>query len=129
MTIAHGKYKIDIQGNIICVKLTGAFNELGATNFTVAMKKVISTFDGKAFSILIDDLEVDGGTLEAYAVLEDYNQWLNSKQMTAKAMIINSPVTLAIIEKYAPARKQQNIAIFDNQSDAFCWLKTQEKSN
>lgn len=103
----------------------GSFNELGAENFTLAMREAIVTFNGKAFSILVDDLEVIGGTPQAYAELESYNQWLNSQNMIAKAMVIDSPVTLAIIEKYAPSREKQNIAIFDNRADAIYWLKEQ----
>lgn len=126
MTVAHGEHNIKVQDNIIFLKLFGSFNDAGTENFTRAMKKTIATFNGSPFSILVDDLEVIGGTPEAYAELESYNQWLNGQNMIAKAMVIDSPVTLAIIEKYAPSREQQNIAIFNNQVDAVNWLKTQQ---
>jgi len=126
MTIAHGEHRINIQDGIIYLKLIGSFNDVGAKNFTRAMKEAITTFKGASFSILVDDLEVIGGTPEAYAELEKYNQWLNTQNMCAKAMVIDSPVTLAIIEKYAPSRDQQNISVFNNQTDAVKWLKTQQ---
>jgi len=125
MTIAHGEHRISIQDSIIYLKLIGSFNDVGAKNFTDAMKTVIATFNGAAFAILVDDLDVIGGTPEAYAELEKYNIWLNTQNMRAKAMVIDSPVTLAIINKYAPSREYQNIDVFDNRAEAVTWLKTQ----
>ncbi len=123
MTVAHGEHTIDIQGDIILLKLIGSFNEMGAAKFTKGMKDAILSLKGAPFAILVDDLEVIGGTPEAYAELELYNQWLNTQNMRAKAMVIDSPVTLAIIEKYAPSRAKQNISIFNNRDDAILWLK------
>lgn len=125
MTIAHGEHQISIQDSIIYLKLIGSFNDVGAKNFTDAMKTVIATFNGATFAILVDDLDVIGGTPEAYAELEKYNIWLNTQNMRAKAMVIDSPVTLAIINKYAPSREYQNIDVFDNRAEAVTWLKTQ----
>lgn len=125
MTIAHGEHQISIQDSIIYLKLIGSFNDVGAKNFTDAMKTVIATFNGAAFAILVDDLDVIGGTPEAYAELEKYNIWLNTQNMRAKAMVIDSPVILAIINKYAPSREYQNIDVFVNRAEAVTWLKTQ----
>jgi len=122
---AHGEHFIRVDENIIYVTLIGSFNDIGAENVTRAMKATINRFNGTAFSILVNDLKVSGATPEAYAVVENYNQWLNGQNMTAKAVVISSSVTLAIIEKYAPSRQQQNIATFDNEPDAIAWLKSQ----
>jgi hypothetical protein len=124
MSLAHGKYTIEVEGNIILLRLFGAFNEQGTKLFTTQMIQTIDALNKKPFCILVNDLEVTGGTPEAYAELERYNQWLNKQKLLAKAMVIKSAVTLAIIDRYAPARQQQNIAVFDNEPDAISWLKS-----
>ena len=65
-----------------------------------------------------------GGTPEAYKELEDYNKWLNSQNLLAKAMVINSMITLDIINMYSPSRGEQKSETFDNETDAIAWLKT-----
>jgi len=125
LTVPHGEYKLNIDGNILNLQLIGAFNEIGAQQFTSAMKASIKALNGQPFAILVNDLEVIGGTPEAYAELEEYNQWLNTQKLVAKAMVIISPITLAIVDKYAPSRNEQNIAVFNTEEPALIWLKEQ----
>lgn len=63
------------------------------------MKKATLSLKGTPFAILVDDLEVIDSTPELYAELELYNQWLDTQNMGVKSMVIDSPITLAIIEK------------------------------
>ncbi|UUO25007.1 hypothetical protein FGD67_18650 [Colwellia sp. M166] len=125
MVIAHGEVSIFLQNeNIIIAKLKGAFNEYGAQEYTDGIKQIITQLDGQNFSILINLLELMGGTPEAYKELEDYNKWLNSQNLLAKAMVINSMITLDIINMYSPSRGEQKSETFDNETDAIAWLKT-----
>ncbi len=123
MDIEHGEVIITVDKNIIIVKLEGAFNEFGAKKYTIGVKETIDTFQGKPFSILINNLEVLGGTPEAYEELEKYNQWLNTQNLTAKAMVISSITTLDIINLLCPSRQSQQSKNFDNEEDALNWLK------
>jgi hypothetical protein len=124
MEIEHGEVTITVDKNIIIVKLEGAFNEFGAKKYTVGVKQIIDTFQGKPFSILINNLEVLGGTPEAYEELEKYNQWLNTQNLVAKAMVISSITTLDIINLLSPSRQSQQSKNFDNEEDAMQWLAT-----
>ncbi len=123
----HGGHSIVVNGNIIVLKLTGAFNEYGVFKFTQDVKGVIESFNGKIFSILVNNLELLGGTPEAYAELEKYNKWLNNQNMVAKAMVIKSSATLGIINSLVPSIKLQNMKDFDNKYEAIEWLKSQLK--
>jgi hypothetical protein len=123
MDIEHGEVTFTLDENIIIVKLEGAFNEFGAKKYTAGVKQIINTFQGRPFSILINNLEVLGGTPEAYEELEKYNKWLNTQNLIAKAMVISSITTLNIINLLSPSRQSQNSKNFDNEEEALNWLK------
>jgi hypothetical protein len=124
MDTEHGEVTITVQNNIIMVKLQGAFNEYGAKKYTEGVKLVIKNFNGQRFAILVDNLEMLGGTPEAYQELEQHNKWLNTQNLIAKAMVISSAVTIDIIDLLSPARKIQTCKNFDNIKDAINWLET-----
>lgn len=119
----HGGSEVTTEGPIIIVRLKGLFNDLGVKRFTDAVRAFVATLNGAAFGILINDLELEGGTPEAYAELEQYNQWLNTQRLVAKAMVIDSSMKKDLINKLSPSRAKQNIEYFTSEEDALNWLK------
>ena len=79
---------------------------------------------GESFSILVNNLHFQGATPEAYQELENYNIWLNTQKLIAKAMVITSSITLDVINVRSPSRASQQTKSFDNEEDAMTWLKT-----
>ncbi|PKG85145.1 hypothetical protein CXF85_05935 [Colwellia sp. 75C3] len=122
MVIEHGEVTIEVQDNIIIARLVGAFNEYGAQQYTKGVKSIIENLQGESFSILINNLQVQGGTPEAYQELENYNLWLNQQKLIGKAMVITSSITLDVIDKLSPSRAKQKTKNFDNEKDAMNWL-------
>jgi len=121
----HGKYFISVDGDIITVKSVGAFNREGTAKVIVELKLAIESFSDKNFKLLFDYTETDGGTPEVFEQINECNIWLNSQNMVAKALIINSAMHLSILESRTPARKSQNAKNFDDKASAIAWLKLQ----
>lgn len=124
MDIAHGEVAIEVKDNIIIVRTNGAFNEYGAQRYTHGVRAVVDNMQDKSFSILINNLEFQGATPEAFEELEKYNVWLNNKKLIAKAMVITSAFTLDVIDKLSPSRAAQQARNFDNEEDAMSWLQS-----
>jgi len=122
MDIAHGEVDIEVMDNIIIVRTAGAFNEYGTQRYTDGVREVIDSLQGQSFSILINNLEFQGATPEAYEELENYNAWLNKQKLIAKAMVITSAITLDVINMRSPSRAAQQNQSFDNEKDAMTWL-------
>ena len=114
-----------IGDNIIFAEFCGSFDNHALQRYSKQIKKLVSTFNGSPFAMLIDDLKLEGGTPEAYKVLNEYNQWLNQQAIVAKAFIINNNVNKQIILKRSPALLEQNIAFFTDKNSAKDWLNTQ----
>lgn len=108
----HGQSKVYLKDDIIFSKLSGMFNDLGSEKFTDDVKRLVLLFGDRPFGILIDDLDLEGGTPEAYAILEEYNQLLNTKFLKAKAMVMSSNAHKDIINKLSPSRKNRISSIF-----------------
>ena len=122
--IEHGDVSFTVEKNIIIAKFKGAFNEFGAKKYTDGIKQIVDNFNGERFSILINNLDIIGGTPEAYEELEEYNKWLNNQNLIAKAMVISSVAALEIIDHFSPSRKVQLKQTFQNEKEALDWLKT-----
>ena len=127
MTIGyeHGKSFISVDGDIITVKAVGAYNTEGIVKVIEELKVIIESFSHKEFKLLFDYTETDGGTPEVFEKINECNIWLNSQNMVAKALVINSAMHLSILESRTPARKSQNTKNFDNKASAIYWLKLQ----
>ncbi|BDX06306.1 hypothetical protein MACH26_18270 [Planctobacterium marinum] len=72
--------------------------------------------------MLVDDIEVEGGTPEAHEELQAYNLWLSQQRIVAKAIVIDNVVTQAIIAQRTPELAQQNTRYFNHIEEASDWL-------
>jgi len=124
----HGDSEIFVDANIIGVRLSGMFNELGVKQFTDEVRAFVDALNGEPFAVLINDLLLEGGTPEAYAELELYNKWLNTQKLAAKAMVIDSTTNKDLINKLSPSRAKQNIEYFLTEDEAMAWLKSELES-
>ncbi|MCT7940614.1 hypothetical protein [Shewanella holmiensis] len=123
MSVEHGEFQICLDGCIIKSKLIGSFNEFGAKCYTDAVIEIVKKFDGKPFAILVNNLELFGGTPEAYQVLEQYNIWVNQQHMLAKAFVFNASILATIMKNMPPSMQADNIQMFKTLEDAESWLK------
>ena len=128
MNLDHGEVSIRIENNIIFVEMKGAFNEYGAQKYTHGVMAEVKRLQGAPFSLLVNIEEIEGGTPEAFAELENYNIWLNNQNLIAKAMVAKSATTLELIDRLSPARRQQTNMNFESEVDALIWLKSLQKS-
>ena len=124
MTKAHGKIAIEEFNGVIIVRAKGSFNEFGIKDYTEQAKKIIKKKNGDKFSILINALNAEGGTPEAFHELEKFNAWLKSVNLVAKATVISCKTTLGLLDKFSPSRKNQNIRNFENEEEALQWLQS-----
>ncbi len=123
--ISHGVYRLVKKGYIIEVALSGAFNEFGAIDWTEAVKEAIASYHGKPFAILMDLTQAQGATPEAFEVGERYNEWLNTQNLVAKAVVYGSHVLKDIELNIVKAKKKQHLKNFDDIEQARAWLKVQ----
>ncbi len=73
MTLEHGSYTITVDNDIIVVSLKDSFNEYATKTFIDKIKTEIDSFNGKPFSILVNDIELEGLNPESYEELDQYN--------------------------------------------------------
>ena len=127
MFTGHGDNQVSIQDNIISITLRGSCNEYDFQDIGPTVKQAVVQCNGKKFCILVNDLEFIGATPEAYHEFQVLNQWLNTQQLIAKAIVIKSVSVLATIKAQVPAINDQNLKVFDVEEDAIIWLQNQLK--
>lgn len=124
MGSAHGEVDLHMQDGIIMVKLSGSFNEEGAKQYTESVKNIVRGLKGNNFLMLINNLELEGGTPDAYQILESYNYWLIQHNLTAKAIVLSSDTLKDIIGNLSPSLEQQHCQYFTTIHDGMTWLKS-----
>lgn len=122
MGTPHGLVDVATQGNVIIVKAKGSFNREGISLFVSTITPQIKAFGNQPFSILMDDVCLEGGTPAAYQELDEYNNWLNSMPLKAKAIVLKSNVIKSMIVANIPSLQQQEIVFFSDREIALDWL-------
>lgn len=125
MGLIHGDFEVSFIESILVVKLIGSFNEFGAIELTAAIKEKVKNLQGLAFCMLVDDIELNGFTPEAYQVVEENNKWLNKQSLTAKAFLMRSHAQEVLDDHFVPSKKEQNVKVFRELETAIQWLKSQ----
>ncbi|GGW73102.1 STAS/SEC14 domain-containing protein [Alteromonas halophila] len=125
MAAGHGVSQVVCDGDIILVTLSGAFNQEGIELYEQKARDAIRAMKGEPFKMLIDDSDVEGGTPEAYAALDRFNQWQNTQPLRAKAFVVKQTLLQRILMKRTPALSSQNTAFFTSKKDALAWLNEQ----
>ena len=121
----HGKNIISVEGDIIISKIIGAFNAEGIDKSIADLKVAIDSFCQNEFKLLVNYIDTEGGTPEVYEKINEFNIWLKSKNMVAKALVSNSNVVLSIRESRTPKGMSLNERVFDDEVNAIIWLKSQ----
>ncbi|MFQ2825212.1 hypothetical protein [Aeromonas allosaccharophila] len=124
----HGVYEIQIDGNIIVAILHGAFNEFAVEKYANDLKVIINLFNDDNFAMLIDIREYAGATPDALVIVDNFNKWLSSKGLLAKAYVTKSPVLLDLILINTPSISNVLIARFNEIGHAREWLNEIVKS-
>ena len=124
MIPTHGKYHIELRGNTIYKSLKGSFNEDAILEIISKEKDIIKNLNSEKFSILIDVLEMEGATPEAFSVIDNYNKWLNTQNLLAQVFVNKSSFLIEINEERVKSQDKTKTKIFDNLEDAQKWLDT-----
>lgn len=125
MNREHGLCFVTIEDDIIFLKAIGAFNLEGMVKANNDVGLIIENLNNNKFKLFVDYSELEGVTPEAFEKLNDFNIWLNKQNMVAKAVVINSAITLSILDHRSPARSLHNDKNFEDREEALNWLKIQ----
>lgn len=126
MNLIHGDFEVTFDNTILTVKLSGSFNEFGTLKLTECIKSNLESLNGQKFHMLVDDRELDGFTPEAYQVIEENNQWLDTQNLIEKAFIMKSLVQESLDDHFVPSKKGQNTKAFADKTSVIAWLKNQK---
>lgn len=122
---SHGLHSAQIADQVITSTLSGSFNREGCLAWVTRLKALIEGLDGRPFCLLIDTRDYEGGTDEALQLANEFNRWLNSQPLVAKAHLITSQVLHAIAVERVPQLKYQTIKTFKCIDEAQVWLASQ----
>ena len=119
---SHGLHSAQVVDQVIMSKLSGSFNREGCLAWVTRIKTLIEGLDGRPFCLLIDTRDYEGGTDEALQLANEFNRWLNTQPLVAKAHLITSQVLHAIAVERVPQLKYQTTKTFTCIDEAQAWL-------
>ncbi|MEP4888715.1 MAG: hypothetical protein ABJV04_01705 [Aliiglaciecola sp.] len=127
MKTPYGSYNLSIDGNIARMRFVGMFNAATTELFVKEFKVLLEQFGDKPFLVLGDLLELEGATPEAYAMINDFNTWVNTRNMVAKALLIENKIIAQIARHRVESVRFQNIRYFSNNDEALAWFEQLQK--
>jgi hypothetical protein len=127
MGLIHGNSSIELIDSTVFITLKGAFNEFGVQIWFEKLKLIVKQLNGKPFSILINYLEADGATPEAFQVANKYNSWLCEQNLTAKAIVASTLLAAIDLSQISEQnRVNQKYKYFTTVPSAIEWLENQK---
>ncbi len=121
----HGKYKLEVRGEIFIPRFYQTWNEEGAKDYFIAYKSLILEKNFKQFGVLADFRKFEGGTPEAIEYFKEIAQWTMDHGQIARAQIIDSVLTEYIVNKPSLGKDLFPIKTFEDESSALAWLEKQ----
>lgn len=125
MNNLHGTYSIKKDADIVRYELIGTFNENVTQDFIDELKSLILGYSSRPFKLMNVQIQLEGATPAAFELVNQLNEWLNTQNMIAKAIVNNSEVLAKMHRFFIPAREAQNIQYFSREEDALAWLTSQ----
>ena len=123
----HGTHIIKVNNRIIFSKISGACNEYNILEFAKKVEEIVNDFNGDSFCLLVDFTDIIGGTPEAFNEANKFNEWLNTQNMIAKAIVATSQSFLVVNDSRIIAQESQDYKNFYNLEDAQKWLESKIK--
>ncbi|MEP4888714.1 MAG: STAS/SEC14 domain-containing protein [Aliiglaciecola sp.] len=117
-----GSYEFKVEGRIVYQTFTGMFSGKTARTYLRETKQLITQFEGKAFCMLIDIREMEGLTPDGYNMIDNFNQWVNTQNLVAKAIVVSNDVVGKIVSSRVPELKKQNVKYFEDIQTAIKWV-------
>ena len=127
MKTPYGSYNLYIDGNIAFMRFVGMFNAATTTHLAQEARELLEQFGNKDFLIFADMLQLEGATPEAYTIIDEFNQWLNTRNMIGKALLIENKIIVQIARHRVKSFKHQNIQYFSNKDEALMWFEEIQK--
>ncbi|REL34486.1 hypothetical protein [Thalassotalea euphylliae] len=132
LNVAHGKFQLAIEDDILSIVLRGEANEQSAAKYIDCVATQVNKLSHKPFGILIDTSGFRGATPGAFEVSNRYNkQLLNMPSFAGKAVVC-SPSTSAIYnisvaqQQHAQQQVEQGLQKqFNDTASASQWLRQQ----
>lgn len=124
----HGVYHLDVIGNVIVCEFSDAFNVEGASEFLRDFRMIVDQMNGEAFAVVSNGVDCDGGTPEAYDLVNQYNEWLATTNCYAKALVFRDTLSRNIYRDRVPAIEQQRefLQEFFSYEEAIEWVKSKD---
>lgn len=120
---AHGNFHCEIEKQLLICTLTGSWNAEEARDFCQSVLKSIEQISSKPWDYIVNALDFDGGTPEAYQINNDMLETLKTANLSRRAIISKGTVYISISKQFQPAFEHFETRYFDNIDNARIWLK------
>lgn len=121
----HGKYELEVRGEIFILRFYQKWNEECARDFFTAYKSLVLEKKIPQFGVLADFRKFEGGTPETIKYFEKIAPWSMAQGQVARAQLINSILNEYIVNKPSQGKDLFPIQAFEDESSALAWLEHQ----
>jgi len=126
MFAAHGKYTLDLTGEVIIVQFYDTWNKECSIQFLNDYTKYVLGKCPGRFGVLADLTTLKGATPESVSYFHKISEWGQQNGQIARAQLIDTEFKLFTIQTLQKGNDHYPIASFTDKISALVWLKEQE---
>jgi ABC-type glycerol-3-phosphate transport system substrate-binding protein len=121
----HGKYELEVRGEIFILRFYQNLNEECARDFFAAYKSFVLEKKIKQFGVLADFRAFEGATPEALRYIGKIFPWAMAQGQIAMAQIIDSILKEYMVNQPSQGQDLFPIQTFKDESSALVWIENQ----
>lgn len=112
--IAHGKFSVTPQGEVLLCEIQGAWNKEGSEQLIEDLKAVVQAFAGKKWVRVMDMQGWELATPDAISMMTDFSSWEDQHGCVLRCFIGLNPIQQQLLEmKYQHSHKPQHFSHTD----------------
>jgi hypothetical protein len=120
----HGSFEMKIQDSTLIFKCIDAWNYETALRFGDEYKKLILSFNGAPWACLVDLTQWEFTTPDVWELVDELNEWGNSKNQKYEAVVCSLIIQKVFLEKSHDLLTNVETKFCDNLEEAYSWLKS-----
>jgi len=120
----HGSFDMDVDGQVIVVKVYGAWNFETTSRWCDEYKQHIDAIKNKPWTRLMDLSLWELTTPDVWELVDKVNHWANSNNQQHEVVICPLSIQKHLLERAHQVLTNVEIKFCDNLSEAKNWLKS-----
>jgi|TARA_R110000744_G_scaffold11265_4_gene34320 hypothetical protein len=126
--IEHGSFELEITGNVLILRAFDSWNYQTASRWVEETKELASHLKSNPWLCICDLTQWELATPDIHYAVLDLNLWLDENNLRYLAIVHNSALQKAVLQKSHEVFRNVEVEYFSNLDEGYAWLESVSNS-